>query len=82
MNSEADDLDLIDEEYVNDVTPLTDAVVELVGADGKVNGVISRVRRAILSSNRPELAQDFIWYAVTGGRSKLLKVCLRFVTAK
>lgn len=40
--------------------PRTDAVVELLGHDGNAFAILGRVRRAILRSNHPELADQFV----------------------
>ena len=40
--------------------PLTDAVVQLTNEDGNAFAILGRVRRAILRSNHPELAEKFV----------------------
>jgi hypothetical protein len=60
--------------------PLTDAVVELVGSDGNALAVLGRVRRAILRSNHPELANQFIEEATSGDYDHLLATCFIYVT--
>ena len=56
-------------------TPLTDAVVELTGNDGNAFAILGRVRRAILRSNHPELAEQFIQEATAGDYDHLLVTC-------
>lgn len=62
--------------------PLTDAVVRLVGEDGNAFAILGRVRRAILRSNHPELADDFIQEATSGDYNHLLATCMRYVTVE
>lgn len=61
-------------------TPLTDAVVQLTGEDGNAFSILGRVRRAILNSNRPDLAEQFVIEATSGEYYHLLATCLRYVT--
>lgn len=61
-------------------SPLTNAVVQLTGEDGNAFSIISRVRRAILKSNRPELAGEFIREAMASDYDHLLIACMRYVT--
>ena len=61
---------------------LTDAVVQLTGEDGNAFGVIGRVRRAILSSNHPELSDDFMNDVMAGDYDHLLATCMRYVTVE
>jgi hypothetical protein len=63
-------------------TPLTDAVVQLVGEDGNAFAILGRVRRAILKSNRPELAEAFMQEAMAGDYDHLLATCMRYVTVE
>ena len=62
--------------------PLTDAVVRLVGEDGNAFAILGRVRRAILRSNHPELADDFIQEATSGDYDHLLVTCMRYVNVE
>lgn len=63
-------------------SPLTDAVVQLTGADGNAFSIIGRVRRAILKSNRPDLAKAFMEEAMAGDYDHVLQTCLQYVTVK
>ena len=65
---------------VTDTTPLTDAVVQLVGEDGNAFAILGRVRRAILKSNHPELADAFMRDATSGDYDHLLQTCMCYVT--
>ena len=62
--------------------PLTDAVVRIVGTDGNAFAVLGYVRRCILCSNRPELANEFMQEATAGDYNHLLVTCMRYVTIK
>ncbi len=62
--------------------PLTDAVVHLTNADGNAFAILGHVRRAILNSNHPELADPFIVEATAGAYYHLLATCLRYVTVE
>lgn len=62
--------------------PLTDAAVRLIGEDGNAFAILGRVRRAILRSNHPELADDFVQEATAGDYDHLLATCLRYVTVE
>jgi hypothetical protein len=64
------------------VTPLTDAVVQLIGEDGNAFAILGRVRRAILTSNHPELAETFLQEAMAGDYDHLLATCMRYVTVE
>ena len=66
----------------NDSTPLTDAVVKLVGEDGNAFDILGRVRREILKSNHPELVDPFFNEATAGDYDHLLATCLRYVTVE
>lgn len=46
--------------------PLTNAVVQIIGKDSNAFVILGYVRRCILSSNRPELADDFMREATAG----------------
>jgi len=63
-------------------SPLTDAVVELTCHDGNAFAILGRVRRAILHSNHPELAADFIAEATAGDYDALLCTCFKYVTVE
>jgi hypothetical protein len=63
-------------------TPLTDAVVVLTGTDGNAFAILGKVRRAILRSNHPELADDFIAEATAGDYDALLCTCFKYVTVE
>ncbi|MFH1494751.1 MAG: hypothetical protein ABIG70_08140 [Pseudomonadota bacterium] len=60
--------------------PLTDAVVQLTGEDGNAFSILGRVRRAIVKSDQPELAEAFMQEATAGDYDHLLQTCLRYVT--
>ena len=60
--------------------PLTNAVVELTGHDGNAFAILGRVRRAILRSNHPELADQFVQDATAGDYDHLLATCFIYVT--
>lgn len=59
--------------------PLTDAIVQLTGTSGNAFAILGRVRRAILNSNHPELAGQFIEEATAGNYDHLLMTCFRYV---
>lgn len=61
-------------------SPLTNAIVKLSGEDGNAFVLLGRVRRAILASDHPELADAFILEATSGEYYHLLATCLRYVT--
>lgn len=63
-------------------TPLTDAVVELIGKDGNAFLIIGLVCRGIRSSNRPELEEAFMADAMSGDYDHLLQTCMRYVTVE
>ena len=63
-------------------TPLTDAVVVLTGTYGNAFAILGKVRRAILRSNHPELADDFIAEATAGDYDALLCTCFKYVTVE
>ena len=63
-------------------SPLTDAVVELTGHDGNAFAILGRVRRAILRSNHPELAEQFMQGATSGDYDLLLATCFIYVTVE
>jgi hypothetical protein len=60
-------------------TPLTDAVAQLTVEDGNAFAILGRVRRAILRSNHPELAEVFMVDATSGDYDHLLVTCARYV---
>ena len=62
--------------------PLTDAVVKLTDEDGNAFALLGHVRRAILNSNHPELAEPFVVEATSGEYYHLLATCLRYVTVE
>ena len=53
----------------NQQTTLTDAVVQLTGNDGNAFAILGRVRRAIVKSNHPELAEAFMQEAMADRKS-------------
>jgi hypothetical protein len=61
-------------------TPFTDAVVQLTGEDGNAFVILGRVKRAIMRSNHPELAEAFIKEATAGDYDHLLCTCMLYVT--
>ena len=66
----------------NDNTPLTNSVVKLIGENGNAFAILGRVRRGILHSDRPELADEFITEATSGDYDHLLATCMRYVTVE
>lgn len=65
-----------------DNTPLTNAVVKLIGQNGNAFAILGRVRRGILHSDRPELADEFIMVVTSGDYDHLLATCMRYVTVE
>jgi hypothetical protein len=63
-----------------DAEPLTNAIVELSGKDGNAFLILGLVRRAILQSDRPELAAQFIEEATAHDYDHLLMTCAKYVT--
>lgn len=61
---------------------LTNAVVQLSGQDGNAFLILGRVKRAIIKSNHPELAQAFMDEAMAGDYDHLLQTCMRYVTVE
>ena len=66
----------------NNNVPLTDAVVELTGHDSNAFAILGRVKRAILHSNHPELADQFMTEATSGDYDNLLVTCIRYVSVE
>jgi hypothetical protein len=66
----------------NDQTFLTNAVVQLTGEDGNAFAILGRVRRAIIKSNHPELAEVFMQEATAGDYNHLLSTCMRYVSVE
>lgn len=66
----------------NNSKPLTDAVVQLTGEDGNAFSIIARVRRAILRSDHPELAEQFVDEATASDYDHLLATCFSYVTVE
>ena len=62
--------------------PLTNAVVVLAGKDGNALSILGRVHGAILTSNRPELAQQYIDDAIASDFDNLLVTCMRYVAVQ
>jgi len=62
------------------IPPITDAVVQLTGEDGNAFAILGRVKRAIMRSNHPELAEAFIKEATAGDYDHLLCTCMLYVT--
>ena len=62
--------------------PLTNAVVVLSGKDGSDLSILGRVHGAILMSNHPELAQQFIDDAIASDFDNLLVTSMRYVDVK
>ena len=63
-----------------DAEPLTNAIVELSRKDGNAFLILGLVRRAILQSDRPELAAQFIKDATAYDYDHLLMSCAKYVT--
>ena len=59
--------------------PLTNAVVVLTDTDGNAFAILGRVRRAILDSNHPELADRFFEEATAGDYDNVIMTCMRYV---
>jgi hypothetical protein len=59
--------------------PLTDAVVKLTGQDGNAFNLLGLVRKAILTSNQPDLVDAFMSEATSGDYHHLLQTCMRYV---
>lgn len=68
--------------YQQPVKPLTDAVVQIIGKDRNAFAILGYVRSCIISSNHPELADDFMREATAGDYNHLLITCMRYVTIK
>lgn len=62
--------------------PLTDACVVLTGSDSNAFAILGCVRRAIRTSNHPELADQFLAEAMTGDYQHLLATCFKYVTVE
>ena len=60
-------------------TPLTNATVQLTDQDGNAFAILGRVRRAILKSDQPALANAFIAEATAGDYDHLLVTCFKYV---
>ncbi|GLT22950.1 hypothetical protein GCM10007933_24110 [Zoogloea oryzae] len=63
-----------------DAEPLTNAIVELSSKDGNAFLILGLVRRAILQSDKPELAVNFIEEATAHDYDHLLMTCAKYVT--
>ena len=63
-----------------DAEPLTNAIVELSSKDGNAFLILGLVRRAILQSDKPELAAQFIKEATAYDYDHLLMSCAKYVT--
>jgi hypothetical protein len=59
--------------------PLTNAKVRLSGEDGNAFFILARVKKAILRSNKPELAEEFYKKATSGDYDNLLQTCMEYV---
>lgn len=59
--------------------PLTNATVQLVGKDGNAYTILGRVRAAILKSDKPELAENFMREAMSGDYDNLLRTSMKYV---
>jgi hypothetical protein len=62
--------------------PYTNAVVTLTGKDGNALLILGLVRRGILKSNHPELAEEFMLEAMNGDYDHLLQTCMCYVTVE
>lgn len=62
--------------------PYTDAVVQLTGKDGNAFLILGLVRRGILRSNHPDLADKFMNEATDGDYDHLLQTCMRYVSVE
>ena len=63
-----------------DAEPLTNAIVELSSKDGNAFLILGLVRRAILQSDKSELAAQFIEEATAHDYDHLLMTCAKYVT--
>lgn len=63
-----------------DEEPLTNAIVELSQKDGNAFLILGLVRRAILQSDKPELAAHFIEEATAHDYDHLLMISAKYVT--
>ena len=59
--------------------PLTNATVQLTDQDGNAFFILCRVRQAIVDSDKPELASDFMAEAIEGDYEHLLATCFKYV---
>lgn len=59
--------------------PLTNASVKLSGEDGRAFAIIGKVRRAIVESDNPELAREFVDEATSGDYDHVLETCMKYV---
>ncbi len=59
--------------------PLTDARVKLTVQDGNAFNLLGLVRKAILKSNQPDLADAFMSEATSGDYDHLMQTCMRYV---
>lgn len=66
----------------NESKPLTNATVVLTGTDSNAFSILGRVRRAILESNHPELADQFFAEATAGDYDNVLRTCMRYVDVR
>ena len=66
----------------NESKPLTNATVVLTGTDSNAFSILGRVRRAILESNHPELADQFFEEATAGDYDNVLRTCMRYVDVR
>lgn len=64
------------------LTPYTNAVVQLSGNDGNAFYILGAVKRAIRSSNHPELDEEFLKEAMRGDYDHLLVTCTQYVTVR
>ena len=62
--------------------PYTNAVVQLSERDGNAFYILGAVKRAIRTSDHPELVEAFLQEAMSGDYNHLLATCMQYVTVR
>lgn len=62
----------------NDMAPITDIVVKLVGEDGNAFAILARVSDALRRGGRSDLIKPFLAEARSGDYRNLLRTCCRY----
>lgn len=57
----------------------TNAKVKLIGEDGNAFIILGKVKKAILKSDHPELADEFVKEAMSGDYDHLLVTAMQYV---